>query len=212
MSNHHGHHHRSHHRSRSRHSHHPRSMRGSTSSIQNGSSSRGTQLRDSNGPSDWSEHRSSSGKLYYYNTRTGVSQWDLPAELRPQRAISPESENSESSSIRLQQENSPTSSTSNHSTQSDATFEDKPLITPNLVQYYKPELVSEFTSGHLDELERQSTDYSRKNQNLSERILEVSTELKIAKAQVCFIETKQAALEERYSKTQEAIKKSGFPL
>ena len=29
---------------------------------------------------DWSEHFSSSGKKYYYNCRTEVSQWDKPKE------------------------------------------------------------------------------------------------------------------------------------
>ncbi|XP_048772729.2 WW domain-containing adapter protein with coiled-coil-like isoform X3 [Ostrea edulis] len=29
---------------------------------------------------DWSEHVSSSGKQYYYNTRTGVSQWEKPED------------------------------------------------------------------------------------------------------------------------------------
>jgi len=29
---------------------------------------------------DWSEHISSSGKKYYYNCRTEVSQWEKPKE------------------------------------------------------------------------------------------------------------------------------------
>lgn len=29
---------------------------------------------------DWSEHTSSSGKKYYYNCKTEVSQWDQPRE------------------------------------------------------------------------------------------------------------------------------------
>jgi len=30
---------------------------------------------------DWTEHRSSSGKKYYYNSQTEVSQWEKPQEL-----------------------------------------------------------------------------------------------------------------------------------
>jgi hypothetical protein len=30
---------------------------------------------------DWSEHLSSSGRKYYYNCKTEVSQWEKPKEL-----------------------------------------------------------------------------------------------------------------------------------
>lgn len=31
---------------------------------------------------NWSEHTSSSGRKYYFNKKTGVSQWEVPQELR----------------------------------------------------------------------------------------------------------------------------------
>lgn len=35
---------------------------------------------------DWTEHISSSGKKYYYNCRTEVSQWEKPKDLLERQA------------------------------------------------------------------------------------------------------------------------------
>lgn len=225
MSNHHGHHRSSHHsRSRMHHSSsssHYQSLqsrsRTSSSNMNNTSSgtSRGQQShaqesRDSG--SDWSEHRSSSGKVYYYNARTGLSQWEIPAELRPpQRQVSPESEISESSSIRQQQDNSPSSgASSNNSTQSECVPEDKPLLTPSLAQYFKPELIVNFNSSHIEELERQANQYARDALMLSERILKETVDLKIAKAVVHYVEISLEAQEKKYSLLRNTINTFGF--
>lgn len=39
---------------------------------------------------DWTEHISSSGKKYYYNCRTEVSQWEKPKDLLERQADSNE--------------------------------------------------------------------------------------------------------------------------
>lgn len=221
MSNHHGHHRSSHHsRSRAHHSSsHYQSIqsrsRNSSSNINNSSNSgtsRGQQAQESrDSVSDWSEHRSSSGKVYYYNTRTGVSQWEIPAELRQQRPASPESEISESSSIRQQQDNSPSSSASSHnSAQSECVPEDKPLLTPSLAQYFKPELIVNFTSSQTEELERQANQQAREALMLNERILKASVELKIAKAVVHYVEISLEAQEKKYSILRDTINNFGF--
>lgn len=174
--------------------------------------SQSTQIQDRrDSVSDWSEHRSSSGKVYYYNTKTGVSQWEVPAELRQQRPASPESEISESSSIRQQQDNSPSSSaSSNSSVQSDSVPEDKPLLTPSLAQYFKPELITNFNSSHIEELERQANQYARDALMLSERILKESVDLKIAKAVVHYVEISLEAQEKKYSVLRDTINNFGF--
>lgn len=160
---------------------------------------------------DWSEHRSSSGKVYYYNSRTGLSQWEIPAELRQPRQVSPESEISESSSIRQQQDNSPSSSaSSNNSAQSDSVPEDKPLLTPSLAQYFKPELIVNFNSSHVEELERQANQYAKDALMLSEKILKETVDLKIAKAVVHYVEISLEAQEKKYSLLRNAINNFGF--
>lgn len=45
----------------------------------NGSNNNSTSDRTSDGPL-WTEHLSSSGKKYYYNKNTEVSQWEKPKE------------------------------------------------------------------------------------------------------------------------------------
>lgn len=37
---------------------------------------------------DWSEHTSSSGKKYYYNCKTEVSQWEKPREWLEKEGLS----------------------------------------------------------------------------------------------------------------------------
>ncbi len=37
---------------------------------------------------DWSEHTSSSGKKYYYNCKTEVSQWEKPKEWLEKEGLS----------------------------------------------------------------------------------------------------------------------------
>lgn len=221
MSNHHG-HHRSLHHSRSR-AHHSSSShyqsiqsrsRNSSSNINNSSSgtSREQRHQESRDPvSEWSEHRSSAGKVYYYNNKSGVSQWEIPAELKQQRPASPESEISESSSIRQQQDNSPSSSASSHnSAHSECVPEDKPLLTPSLAQYYKPELIVNFNSSQIEELERQANQQSRDALILNERILKASVELKIAKAVVHYVEISVEAQEKKYSILRNTINNFGF--
>lgn len=230
MSNHHGSHRSSHHsRSRMHHSssssihYQSNQSRSRTSSGNinnssshniNNSSSRGQQqpqIPDSReSTSDWSEHRSSSGKVYYYNTRTGVSQWEIPAELRPPRSASSESEISESSSIRQQQDKSPSpSASSNDSAQSDTVLEDKPLLTPSLAQYFKPELIASNTSPQVEELERQANQHAKDALSLSERILKESVDLKIARAEVHLAEIELDARKTRYHALQKTIAKFG---
>lgn len=261
MSTHHG-HHRSHHsRSRIYHSshHHSNHNRSRTSSSNNSLNnnhnsvsnrishqSQASPLKESN--SEWQQHRSSSGKVYYYNNKTGLSQWEVPAELRQQQqqqqqpqhhnhhlsqqqqhqhhqhhqhqqqqqhhqlhvqqqhqqhqptAASPESEISESSSIRQQQDKSPSSSASSHaSARSNSIPEDKPLLTPSLAQYFRPELISNLNSSRLEEPERLANQYSREALELSERILSVSVDLKIARSMVQFVEISLEAQEKKYS-------------
>lgn len=214
MSNHHGHHRSSHHRSRIHHSsssHYQHSGRSRASTNLKNSSSSGQSSARSSQPQlqassdgrdttcDWTEHRSSSGKVYYYNTKTGVSQWEIPSELRQQRHTSPESEISESSSIRQQQDNSPSSSASSHdSAQSDTIPEDKPLLTPGLAQYFKQELITDFNSSHIEELERRANQCSREAMILNERILKESVDIKIAKAVVHYIEISLEAQEKKF--------------
>lgn len=164
------------------------------------------QNRDLRNSNEWIEHRSSNGKLYYYNTRTGVSQWEMPTELRQQRAISPQSAMSESSSIRHRQDTSPSSSASTNSSQFDITNDDKPLLTPNLSQYFKPELVSSFTSSQLEELEQQANNYSKESQRLREKILQKAVDLKRAKSEVRALDTALMACEAKQSVVKDLIK------
>lgn len=222
MSNHHGHHRSSHHsRSRMHHSSsqyqsmqsrsrtNPSNINNATSGNSRNSQPHAQETRDSS--RDWSEHRSSSGKVYYYNARTGLSQWELPTELRQPRQVSPESEMSESSSIRQQQDNSPSSSTSSdNTTQSDSVPEDKPLLTPSLAQYFKPELIVNFNSSHVEELERQANQYARDALMLSEKILKETVDLKIAKAVVHYVEISLEAQDKKYSLLRNAINNFGF--
>lgn len=218
MSNHHGHHRSSHHsRQRMHHSgssssHYQSIPSRSRNNVNNNNSNNinNSRSQQQTQASDWSEHRSSSGKVYYYNTRTGVSQWELPAELRTQRSASPESEISESSSIRQQQDKSPSSSaSSNNSAQSDTIPEDKPLLTPSLAQYFKPDLIVNFTSSHVEELERQANQYARDALILNERILRESVDLKIARAEVHFTEIELEAQETKYVALRKTIDKFG---
>lgn len=226
MSSHHSHHRSSHHsRSRMHHSssshYQSISSRSRTSSShinKNSSSGRGSHhhpINDHNrGDSgcDWSEHRSSSGKVYYYNTKTGISQWEMPAELKHQgrTTVSPDSEISESSSIRQQQDNSPSSSASSHlSAHSDSIPDDKPLLTPSLAHYYKPELIADLNSSQVEELERQADNYSKEALLLNERILKESVDLKMAKSIVQYIEISLEAQEEKCAVLREALSTFG---
>lgn len=198
MSGHHNHthRHRSSHHSRS-HSHHNRKP---------------DHYRDNSTPgSSWTEHRSSNGKVYYYNNRTGVSQWEIPAELRQHRQASPESELSESSSIR-QQENSPSSSASSHnSARSDSVSEDKPLLTPSLQQFFKPEYVPSFNTSRTDELEQQANQAARDVLTIGERILGEKVELKVAKSNLYFIDTQVEAQVRKCEAIKETIARFGAP-
>lgn len=178
-------------------------------------SNRGSQVQESSrgdhGAGYWTEHRSSSGKVYYYNQKTGISQWEIPTELRQQRCASPDSEISESSSIRQQQDNSPSSSASSHnSVRSDSLPEDKPLLTPSLAQYFKPELITNINSSHVEELEQQANQLSRESLLLNERILKESVELKIAKAVVHYVDISIEAQEKKYSLLRDTIHNYGF--
>lgn len=210
MSGHHGHHRHSRHR---RHRHRSNRNSGHNNSTSNNSShhnggtllSRGTQLKDANGLSDWTEFRSSSGKLYYYNKKTGVSQWELPAELRPQRATSPGSEISESSSIRQNLSKSPNSSPSRNSVPQDLIHEDKPLLTPSLEQYFKPEAIVPYVSAHLEKLEKQANGYAKEAFELSQNIFEESVDLKYSKSVVNFLDTQLMAQEVKYGITKATI-------
>lgn len=267
MSSHHGHHRSSHHsRSRAHHSssHYQSSMsrsRTSNSNMSSGGGERNMSTSSSGGRGnqhhhqqisdrqtnesndcDWSEHRSSSGKVYYYNTRTGVSQWEIPAELKRyqqqqqqqihqqqhqhlqhqqqqhhhhnqqqqqiNRNSSPESVISESSSIRQQQDKSPSSSaSSNKSSHSDSLLEDKPLLTPSLAQYFKPELIVNFKSSQLDEFEKQANQYASDALLLSERILKGSVDLKIAKAVAHYYDISLEVHEKKCNILKETIDK-----
>ncbi|XP_062518686.1 WW domain-containing adapter protein with coiled-coil-like isoform X2 [Corticium candelabrum] len=51
---------------------------------------------------NWSEHTSSSGRKYYFNKKTGVSQWEVPQELR-KRSKRSSSRSKESSPVQQQQ-------------------------------------------------------------------------------------------------------------
>lgn len=222
MSSHHGHHRSSHHsRSRNHHSSssHYQSIsnrsRISNSHINKSSGGRGSQSRinDSREPTcDWSEHRSSSGKVYYYNTKTGVSQWEMPSELKHhRRTTSPDSDISESSSIRQQQDNSPSSSApSQMSAHSDSIPDDKPLLTPSLAHYFRPELIADFNSSHVEDLERQANNYSREALMINEKILRESVELKMAKSLAQYIEISLEAQEEKCAVLREAVNTFGF--
>lgn len=227
-----GHHKSSHSSSRSRMSHssahyqtsHNRSRNSSSSNLHTGSSSKHkSHSSSSNVPSlnneprelggGWSEHRSSSGKVYYYNTKTGVSQWELPVELKQpsNRPISPESDISESSSIRQQQDNCPSvHGSSDHSVNSDSVPEDKPLLTPSLVHYYKPELIASFSSSHLQELEKQANQFSREALKLNEKILKESVDLKIAKALVHYVDISIEAQEKKFIVLKKTTKEFGL--
>lgn len=228
MSNHHG-HHRSSQQSRPR-SHHssshyqsiPNRTRNSSTNVNSNIGPNGGNLNRSipqrtpenrDPVNDWSEHRSSSGKVYYYNTRTGVSQWEIPAELKQQRPASPDSEISESSSIRQQQDKSPSSTASSQASAcSDSVHEDKPLLTPSLAQYYKPELIVNFNSSQVEETERRAADHARDALMLSERILKESVDLKIAKAVVHYVEISLEAQEKKYAILKNTIDKFGFAM
>jgi len=197
MSSHHNHRHRSHH-SRSHSSHHSR---------------KSEYHRDnSSSTNSWTEHRSSSGKVYYYNQRTGVSQWELPAELRQQRPASPESELSESSSIRQQQDKSPSSSASSHnSVPFDSALEDKPLLTPGLNQYFKPELVSSLSSSRTEELESQAAQLARDVLLIGERILNEKVEIKMSKSNLYYIDTQIETHARKCQALREIIERVGAP-
>lgn len=228
MSSHHGHHRSSSHHSRSRAHHssnsHYQSMsnrsRTSSSNANNDVGSvtsnqrRGAQdhpVRDSSS-CEWQECRSSSGKVYYYNQSTGVSQWEIPSELRQQRPASPESELSESSSIRQQQDKSPSSSASSHNSgQSDSVSEDKPLLTPGLGLYFKPELIIHLNSSQVDELENQANQAAKDVLLLSERILKEQVEVKISGSQLCYMDTKIEAQQKKYYALRETIERFGLP-
>lgn len=181
---------------------------------------------------DWQEHKSSSGKVYYYNPRTGVSQWELPAELRhyqqqqkqheeqqlqqqqqqQQRLASPESEMSESSSIRQQQENSPSSSaSSHHSANSDSIIEDKPLLTPSLAHYYKPELIVNFNSAQREELQQQANQLDREILLLNERLLKERVDIKICKSNLEHVTTQVEAQEMRCTELRKTIERFDIP-
>lgn len=171
------------------------------------------ELSSTSHKSYWSEHRSSSGKTYYYNTKTGLSQWDMPPELIRQRNnnTSPESDISESSSIRQQQEDSPSSNSSSRaSAQSEAVSEDKPLLTPSLEQYYKSELIIDSYPSHLQELERQADEHSKQALKQAKDILENSIKLKMAKSEVLFIETSVKAQEEKCVTMKEWARQFGY--
>lgn len=224
MSSHHNHHRSSHHsRSRLHHSFssHYQSISNrsrTTSSHLNKSSSSGQAsqaliLDNRDSASDWSEHKSSSGKVYYYNTKTGISQWEIPNELKQhhRRTTSPESEISESSSIRQQQDNSPTSSASSHvSTHSDSLPDDKPLLTPSLAHYFRPDLIGDLNSSQVEELERQANHFSKEALLLNEKILKESVDLKIAKSLVQYVEISLEAQEEKCAVLREAVNTFGF--
>lgn len=247
MSSHHGHHRSSHHsRSRMHHSssHYPSHNRSRISSAKidggGGCSAVGSNgivggipssnhRNNSHGntkdsPScDWQEHKSSSGKVYYYNARTGVSQWEIPAELRQhqqqqqqqsllqQRLASPESDMSESSSIRQQQENSPSSNASSHnSAQSFSVIEDKPLLTPSLAAYYKPELIVNYTPSLDDELLQQSNQLDREIILLNERLLKERVEIKICKSNLEFATTQAETLEKKCASLRKTIERFGI--
>lgn len=187
---------------------------------------------------NWSTHRSSSGKTYYYNTKTGISQWEMPTEVRQHQNqndhhhqtshhnnqhyphihhrrgpnnISPHSDISESSSIRQQQDISPSSSASTHtSAQSDSVLEDKPLLTPSLAQYFKPELIVHSDSSQVEELERSANLCSKEALILNDKVLKESVELKIAQSIVLSIQTKLKASEERFDALREAADNYGY--
>lgn len=224
MSNHHGSHRSSHHgRSRMHHSSsssHYQSNRPRISSNGNmeGSSSRTSRNQhppDNRGQSEskWIEHKSSSGRIYYYNSKTGVSQWEIPHELRNSRQISPDSEMSESSSIRQNQQQDSSSSSnvsSNSSSHSDSIPEDKPLLTPSLAQYFRPELIQNFISSHVDELENEAKSLARHTLILNEKILKEKADIKIAKSHLSLIDIELDALEKKYSVLKEAAIDLGF--
>lgn len=192
--------------------------------------------------SDWSEHHSSSGKVYYYNTRTGVSQWEIPNELKQlqqqqhqphhqhhqhqhhqphhqhhqhsqqqNREPSPESELSESSSIR-QHDKSPSSSASSHRSSHPGSVlpEDKPLLTPSLAQYYRSELIESSEPSHIEELERQANQCSQESLLLNEKILKESVEIKMAKALFNAIDITLDAQEKKIAVLKSVSRKFGF--
>lgn len=169
--------------------------------------------REQKSNNDWQEHKSSSGKIYYYNQRTGVSQWEVPSELRhQQRPVSPESELSESSSIRQQQENSPSLSTSSHhSQQSDSLAEDKPLLTPSLINYFNEDLIVDFSSSPREELEKQSQQLSRETLLLSEKLLEERAEIMICKLRLEHVTTQVEAQRTKCTALRKTIERFGIP-
>jgi chromosome segregation ATPase len=190
---------------------------GGGSSSSNHRSAHPDHNRDSSSTSEWQEHKSSSGKVYYYNPRTGVSQWEVPAELRQQqqqqqqRLASPDSELSESSSIR-QQENSPSSSASSHqSAHSDSITEDKPLLTPSLASYYKPELIANFNSSQTDDLQQQVNKLDREILLLNESLLDERVQIKICKSRLEYATTQVEAHETKCNELRKTIERFGIP-
>lgn len=209
-------HHQQHHQKQSNYSSHNSNRTGGGGGGGGGSGG-GANSGGGDSGCDWTEHRSSSGKIYYYNTRTGVSQWEIPAELRayqqqqqqPTQPTSPESEISESSSIRQQQDNCPSSSDSSRNS-SESVLDDKPLLTPSLAQYFKPDLILNFNSSRIEELERQANQHSHDSLLLSERILKSSVDLKIAKAVVHYYGINIQAIEKKQETLQNTIEKFGM--
>lgn len=118
---------------------------------------------------------------------------------------------SESSSIR-QQENSPSSSASSHpSAHSDSITEDKPLLTPSLAFYYKPELIVNFTSSQSDDLQQQCQKLDREILLLNERLLNERVEIKICKSSLEYATTQVEAHEMKCAAVRKTIERFGIP-
>ena len=133
-------------------------------------------------------------------------------EMRQHRPASPESELSESSSIRQQQDNSPSSSASTHnSVQSDLASEDKPLLTPSLAHYFKPELISNFNSSRAEEIEQEATLVARNVLLIGEQILNGRVDIKIAKSNLYHIDTQIETQEKKCEALKSIIDRFGAP-